>query len=395
MATQIENAKNNVITSEIELVAQKENLEPKFIMEQVALGRIVILKNALRKNSIPVGIGEGLGIKINATIGTSNENSGLKNELEKAQLVEFMEADTLTDLSTGKGIDLTRKKIINSTTLPLGTVPMFQAVKEATEKNYDLINLDKDKIFSNIEKHLKDGVDFVSIHAGITKYSTQVMENTERKMGLISRCGSMLNWWVKKTGKENPLYENFDELLDLVKTYDATLSLGNGFRAGCIADSFDRAQIAEYIVNGELVERARKFGIQTMVEGGGHISFEKIASITKNIKEITNFAPLYMLGPIVTDVAVGYDNITSAIGATLAGYSGADFLCYVTPAEYLGYPDIEQVRQGIIAAKIAAHSANIARGDKDAIKRDLSMAIARKKFDIKEQKKQAIDRTVF
>lgn len=393
--TQIEKAKNKEITSEVELVSKKENLDPNMLMEFVASGRVVILKNNSRQNSIPIGIGENLTVKVNSTVGTTNKNFAIKKEVEKALLSEQLEADTLTDLSTGKGVDLTRKKIINSITIPVGTTPFLQTIKEITDKTHDLVNIDKENILSNIEKHCKDGVDFITLHAGMTKNNAYQYDETQRKMGLVSRCGSVLNWWMKRTEKENPMYENFDEILEILKAYDVVLSLGNGYRAGCIHDSMDRAQISEFVVNGELVQRARQMGVQVMVEGGGCMPYNKIADYTRTIKEITSHAPLYMLGPIITDIGIGYDDYTSAMGAMQAGLYGADFICSVSPLEYIDYPDMENLKKGIIVSKLVAHGINISRGLKEEIKRDDLMANAKKAFNTKEQRRYAIDSDVF
>ena len=393
--TQLESAKNKEITNEVDIVSKRENLDSKFVMELVASGRVVILKNNSRKNALPTGIGENLMVKINGTVGTTNKNTAIKQEIEKAELIESLEVDTLTDLSTGKGVDLTRKKIINSITIPIGSTPFLQTIKEVSDKTCDLVNIDKDYILSNIEKHLRDGVDFITLHAGMTKNNAYQYDETERKMGLVSRSGSILNWWMKQTEKENPMYENFNEILDLLKMYDAVLSLGNGYRAGCICDFMDRAQTAELIVNGELVQRARQMGVQVMVEGGGYVPYNKIEVYTKTIKEITSHAPLYMLGPIVTDIGIGYDDYTSAIGSVQAGLYGADFISVITSSEGMDYPNMETLKRGITVSKLVAHSINISRGIKEEIKRDDLMAVAKRSFNTKDQKKYAIDSTVF
>ena len=299
------------------------------------------------------------------------------------------------DLSTGADIDDVRRKIIASTKLPIGTVPIYQAGKEALDEFRDISKLSKDKLFSDIEKQCKDGVDFITVHCGVTKFVVEQLEKQGRICDIVSRGGSMLACWIKSTGRENPLYEYYDELLEIARTYDCTLSLGDGLRPGCIADAGDRAQVAETIVLGELVKRARDYGVQTMVEGPGHVPINKIPSMIETIKVLTDNAPLYVLGPLVTDIAPGYDHITSAIGGTLAAIHGADFLCYVTPAEHLGLPNVKEVREGIIASKIAAHAADIGRGNEKAIEQDRNMSIARKNLDWDSQAKYAIDKCVF
>ncbi len=395
MTTQIIEAKKGNITPEMFAVAEKEGFTKEEIIQKIASGRVVILKNNRRENVVPTAVGEGCSVKVNANIGTSLEKSNVKEELDKVKIIESTGADVLMDLSTGDNIDETRRAIISSTKLPLGTVPMYQAGKEAIDISKTLAKLSKDKLFEDIEKQCKDGVDFITVHCGVTKFVVDQLQKQGRIMDIVSRGGSMLACWIKATGNENPLYEYYDELLDLVKAYDCTLSLGDGLRPGCIADAGDRAQVAETLVLGELTKRAREAGVQAMIEGPGHVSLDKIPSMIETIKVLTDYAPLYVLGPLVTDIAPGYDHITSAIGGTLAAYHGADFLCYVTPAEHLGLPDVKQVKEGIIASKIAAHSADIARGNKNAIQKDLNMAIARKNLDWVAQKECSIDKCIF
>ena len=389
--TQIISAREGIITEEMKYVADYEGVEPEFVRKGIEDGSIVILKNNQRKDSIPVGVGAGLSVKINANIGTSNERSGLEEELKKVKIIEETGADVLMDLSTGKGIDDVRAQIIASTRLPIGTVPMYQAGKEALDEFKNITKLSKEKLFSDIEKQCKDGVDFITVHCGVTKFVIDQLEKQKRVTGIVSRGGAMLACWIKATGRENPLYEYYDELLDIVKKYDVVLSLGDGLRPGCGADAGDRAQVAETIVLGELVKRAKEKGVQAMVEGPGHVPLNLIPSMIQTIKQLTDNAPLYVLGPLVTDIAPGYDHITSAIGGTLAALHGADFLCYVTPAEHLGLPTPEQVREGIIASKIAAHAADVARGNKKAIEMDKKMSIARKDLDWEGQRALALD----
>lgn len=395
MTTQIIEAKNGKITPEMFAIAEKEGFSKQEIIEKVASGRVVILKNNRRENVVPTAVGEGTTVKINANIGTSLERSSIEEELDKVKIIEATGADVLMDLSTGENIDEIRKQIIAATNLPIGTVPMYQAGKEALDFHKDLGKLSKEKLFSDIEKHCKDGIDFITVHCGVTKFVVEQLEKQGRTTNIVSRGGSMLACWIKATGRENPLYENYDELLELAREYDCTLSLGDGLRPGCTADAGDRAQVAETLVLGELVKRAREAGVQTMVEGPGHVPLNKIPAMIETIKVLTDYAPLYVLGPLVTDIAPGYDHITSAIGGTLAAYHGADFLCYVTPAEHLGLPDVKQVREGIIASKIAAHAADLARGNKKAIEQNLNMSIARKDLDWERQRKYAIDKCVF
>lgn len=393
--TQLIKARNGEITPEVEAIAQKEDICPKELMKKVAEGSVVVLKNINHKNVIPTGVGEGLSIKINANIGTSNERSTTQEELKKLQIVQETGADAVMDLSTGINIDQTRAEIMKHCHIPIGTVPMYQAGKEAIDGHRSILELDKDKLFSDIEKHCRDGVDFITVHCGVTKQVVDFLKEQRRITDIVSRGGSMLASWMLGNNKENPLYEFYDDLLDIAKTYDTTLSLGDGLRPGCGADAGDRAQVAETLYLGELVSRARKAGVQSMVEGPGHVPLNLIPSMIETIKTLTQNAPLYVLGPLVTDIAPGYDHITSAIGGTLAAYHGADFLCYVTPSEHLGLPNCAQVREGIITAKIAAHAADVAKGRKASIERDRQMSIARKNLDWAKQKEFAIDKTVF
>ncbi|MDR0927344.1 MAG: phosphomethylpyrimidine synthase ThiC [Ignavibacteria bacterium] len=393
--TQIEQAKNNIISPEVAAIAKKEFVDADILRQRVASGRVVVLKNNTRKNVIPTGVGEGLHIKINANIGTSQESSSNAEELEKVKIIETTGADALMDLSTGSNIDDTRMQILAATHLPLGTVPMYQAGKEALDEKHDIATLSADKIFSDIEKHCKTGVDFITVHCGVTRFVVEQVEKHKRVTGIVSRGGSMLAAWMKATGNENPLYEYYDRLLEIAHTYDVTLSLGDGLRPGCGNDAGDPAQVAETIVLGELVKRARNAGVQAMVEGPGHVPLNKIQSIIQTIKVLTDYAPLYVLGPLVTDIAPGYDHITSAIGGALAATYGADFLCYVTPKEHLGLPEVQDVREGIIAAKIAAHAADVANGRADAIERDRLMSAARHNLDWAKQKEYSIDQCIF
>jgi len=393
--TQIISARKNELTPEMAAVAKKEGICPNELMQKVAEGKIVILKNTLRENVIPTGVGEGLSIKINANIGTSSQRSCIEEELIKLEAAEKAGADAIMDLSTGENIDKTRKEIISKATVPIGTVPIYQASVEAIRDKSSVLELDKDKIFSAIEAHCKSGVDFITVHCGVTKAVVSALKEQGRVTGIVSRGGSMLASWITGHGIENPLYENYDELLEIAKAYDVTLSLGDGLRPGCGADAGDRAQVMETIILGELVNRARKAGVQSMVEGPGHVPLHLVSGMIQTIKTLTQGAPLYVLGPLVTDIAPGYDHITSAIGGTLAAMSGADFLCYVTPSEHLGLPGLEQVKQGVVASKIAAHAADVANGRKEAIERDRLMSVARMELDWTKQAEYAIDKDIF
>ncbi|MDD3419019.1 MAG: phosphomethylpyrimidine synthase ThiC [Candidatus Gastranaerophilales bacterium] len=393
--TQLISARNGQITPEMEEIAIKEGVSPKELMQKVAAGKVCILKNINHKNCIPVAIGEGMSIKINANIGTSRDRSSNEEELEKLKVVQETGADAVMDLSTGMNIDSTRQAILKECYIPIGTVPIYQAGKEAMDGHGSILDLDKDKFFSDIEKHCRDGVDFITVHCGVTRQVVNFLREQGRICDIVSRGGSFLAAWIIGNNRENPLYEFYDDLLDIAKTYDTTLSLGDGLRPGAGADAGDRAQVAETLYLGELVSRARKAGVQTMVEGPGHVPLNKIPSMIETIKYLTDGAPLYVLGPLVTDIAPGYDHITAAIGGTLAAYHGADFLCYVTPSEHLGLPNAEQVKQGIITCKLAAHAADVAKGRPQSVERDRQMSIARKALDWETQKKYALDKTVF
>ncbi len=393
--TQMDMARKNELTPEMLAIAEKEDINPRELMQKVAQGTVVILKNNVHHNIIPTGVGEGLSVKINANIGTSNERSTDEEELCKLRITEKNGADTVMDLSTGKNVDKTRKIILESSSIPVGTVPIYQAGIETISQRQSIMELTGDKIFEVIEKHCRSGVDFITVHCGVTKEVVRYLKEQTRVTGIVSRGGAMLASWIQGHNLENPLYARYDELLDLAKTYDVTLSLGDGLRPGCGADAGDRAQVAETIVLGELVNRARKAGVQSMVEGPGHVPLNLIQGMIETIKKLTQNAPLYVLGPLVTDIAPGYDHITSAIGGTFAAFCGADFLCYVTPSEHLGLPDLEQVRQGVITSKIAAHAADVARGRAKSIQLDLEMSKARKALDWSLQAKYAIDKEVF
>ncbi len=393
--TQIKSAQKNELTSEAEQIAQKEGISPEDLMKKVAAGKIVILKNINHKDITPIGVGEGLSIKINANLGTSKERSCLEEEVKKLEVAQQTGADTAMDLSMGNDIDNTRKVILEKSKIPIGTVPVYQIGVEALKNQESFMEVDKDKIFRVIEDHCRDGVDFITVHCGVTKGVIKCLEQGNRITGIVSRGGSMHASWIKKHQKENPLYEYFDELLDIAKTYDTTLSLGDGLRPGCGADAGDRTQVAETIVLGELAQRAQKAGVQAMIEGPGHVPLNLVTGMIETIKTLTKGAPLYVLGPLVTDIAPGYDHITSAIGGTVAAMAGADFLCYVTPSEHLGLPTLDQVRQGVIASKIAAHAADVAKGRKDAIEQDRLMSIARMNLDWEKQAEYAIDKEVF
>lgn len=388
--TQLEYARKGQITKEMEIVAKEENIDIQKLIRRVAKGYITIPKN-INSKSIPKGIGKGLTTKINANIGSSSEIEDINVEVEKAKIAVQYGADALMDLSTGPNLKAIREKIMQAVNIPIGTVPIYEAAVCASKEKGAVINMDEDDMFNAIINQAKEGVDFMTIHSGITRDTVEKVKNSDRIMGIVSRGGSFLAAWILQNDKENPLYKNYDYLLEIAHEYDVTLSLGDGLRPGCLADASDVPQIQELITLGQLVERARDAGVQVMVEGPGHVPMDQIQANMKIQKTICKGAPFYVLGPIVTDLAPGYDHITSAIGGAIAASSGADFLCYVTPKEHLAIPDIEAVKEGIIASKIAAQAADVANGVKSAWNNELKMAKARRCFDWEKQFELAFD----
>ncbi|MHA1238836.1 MAG: phosphomethylpyrimidine synthase [Candidatus Odinarchaeia archaeon] len=385
-------AKKGVITEEIKKVAEIEGIAPEKIMRGVAKGRIVITKNVVRENVKPLGIGKGLYTKVNANVGTSADIADINLEVEKAKVAVKFGADTVMDLSTGGNIDSVRTAIIRNLDVPVGTVPIYQAAINALNKKGAIVDMSEDDMFNAIIKHAKDGVDFVTVHCGVTKGIVEKMKSHPRLMGMVSRGGTFHAAWILHNGEENPLYKNFDYLLEIAKEYDLTLSLGDGLRPGCIADATDWAQIQELLEISHLVKRARNSNVQAMVEGPGHIPLNEIEANVQIQKALCDEAPFYVLGPLPTDIAPGYDHIVAAIGGALAGLAGADFLCYVTPSEHLGLPSIQDVKEGVIAAKIAAHIVDIAKGKPKAVEKDFEMAKARADLDWEQEFSYAIDR---
>ncbi len=391
MKNQIMAARAGKITPAMEKVAHDEGIDKELLRQNVAEGKATILANNRHKNFTPKGVGKGLSVKVNANIGTSSERIDIDAELEKLEMATKAGADTVMDLSTGGNLDEIRKIIIGKSKIPIGTVPIYQAAVEAVKKRKSINNLDPDEFFEVIEKHGTDGVDFITVHCGVTRRSIERLKNQGRITGIVSRGGAFLTDWIIVNNKENPLYEQYDRLVKIAKKYDMTLSLGDGLRPGCIADATDRGQIEELIILGELCEEAIKNGVQVMVEGPGHVPINQIETNMKLQKRLCNDAPFYVLGPIVTDIAPGYDHITSAMGGALAGYYGADFLCYVTPSEHLGLPAPKDVWDGVMVTRIAAHAADLARGNEKAFQQDKSMSMHRKNLDWEGQIKCAID----
>lgn len=391
--TQILEARKGNTTPQMRRVAEKEGVSVEQIAEGLVKGTIVIPANRYHANLDPVAVGTGLRTKVNANIGTSTYFPDIERELNKLWLAVEAGADAVMDLSTGSGLDIdrSRRRIMAAATVAVGTVPIYQVTIEAIEKRGSIVEMTPEDMFEVIERQAKDGVDFMTVHSGITLESIARLQKQGRVTDIVSRGGSFLTGWILHQGKENPLYDQFDRLLEIAREYDVTISLGDGLRPGSLADATDRAQIQELIILGELVDRAREAGVQVMVEGPGHVPFDQIEANIKIQKTLAKGAPFYVLGPLVTDVAPGYDHITSAIGGTLAAVAGADFLCYVTPAEHLGLPTPEDVREGVVAARIAAHAADLVKGVKGAWEWDLAMAKARKALDWDKQIALAID----
>jgi len=389
--TQLSEAKKGRITSEMRKVAKEEGLDPEFIRDGIAKGEVIIPKNTKHNLPQPKAIGKGTKTKVNTNIGTSTDYVDLDYELKKLKIAQEAGTDTVMDLSTGGDLDMIRRTILKSCRLPLGTVPVYQAAVETIAETGALVKMKLDKIFGVIERQAEDGVDFVTVHCGLTRETLERLKGEGRITDIVSRGGAFLTTWMVANDKENPLYEQYDRLLEIAKRYDLTLSLGDGLRPGCLADSTDRAQIQELILLGELAKRAWEAEVQVMIEGPGHIPFTEVKTNVLLEKKLCHNAPFYVLGPVVTDVAPGYDHITSAIGGAYAASSGADFLCYVTPGEHLRLPTLEDVKEGVMATRIAAHVGDIAKGVKGAMEWDNRIATSRKKRDWGKQIKLALD----
>jgi phosphomethylpyrimidine synthase len=391
MENQLVRAREGQITRAVEQIAQDEVFDKERLRELVASGKVAVLENNRHKDFTPKGVGKNLSIKVNANLGTSPECVDIKLEIEKLNMAMEAGADTIMDLSTGGDLDEIRKTIIAHSKIPIGTVPIYQAAVEAIKKNQTITKMDPEQFFEVIEKHGESGVDFITVHTGVTRQALERLKIQGRVTDIVSRGGAFLAEWMIVNQRENPLYEQFDKLVAIAKKYDMTLSLGDGLRPGSTGDATDRAQIQELITLGELCEEAWRNGVQVMIEGPGHVPLNLIEGNMMLEKKLCKEAPFYVLGPIVTDIAPGYDHITAAIGGALAGLYGADFLCYVTPSEHLGLPSPADVREGVIVARIAAHAADIARGNEKAIERDRQMSRFRKALDWEGQLRMAID----
>jgi phosphomethylpyrimidine synthase len=369
--TILEEARKGRVSPPIEAAARREGMEPAKLAGLVAAGRAVVPGNIRREGLAPMGIGEMLGVKVNVNVGTSKSLHSPEGELEKALAAVAAGADAVMDLSTGGDLDAVRRKILEAVSVPVGTVPIYNAAVEN--------NLTSQALFNALEKHAKDGVDFVTVHAGVNKNSLERLANDPRVMGVVSRGGSLTMKYISETGEDNPYYAEYDYLLEMAREHELTLSLGDGLRPGCIEDASDRAKYMEFIMLGELVKRAREAGVQAMVEGPGHVPADEIKTSVKAMKHLTQGAPIYLLGPLVTDIAPGYDHITAAMGGVIAGMAGADFLCATTPSEHLDLPTREDVIEGTYVTRIAAHAADLTRpGVRERAQEwDLQMARAR------------------
>jgi len=388
--TQLRAAKDGNITPEMERVAKDELIDVQELRELIAKGQVVIPKNINRDFDVRA-IGKKMKTKVNANIGTSGDCPFIEMELKKLDAAIKAGADSVMDLSTGGDLNEVRRAIEERCSVMLGTVPIYAVAAELAMKDLTTDNIDEELLLRNIEKQCREGVDYITVHCGITRESVARMDNSDRVTGIVSRGGSILANWIRKNGKENPLFEYYDDLLAIAYKYDVTLSLGDGFRPGAIADATDRPQIDELIILGELAKRAYDKDVQVMIEGPGHVPLSQIKANMQIQKSLCNEAPFYILGPLPTDIAPGYDHITAAIGGAVAGAAGADFLCYVTPAEHLCLPDEKDVHEGVIASRIAGHIADIEKGIPGAFERNVEMSVARKELDWEKQFELSID----
>ncbi|MEK6796928.1 MAG: phosphomethylpyrimidine synthase ThiC [Spirochaetota bacterium] len=389
--TQRENAIAGIITPEMRSVSEREHIDGTLLCERIRAGEISLVRNRLRSIP-PLGVGRGLSVKVNANIGTSRLASNPEFEMEKMRVAIRYGADAIMDLSTGGDLAGIRSRILKECTVPIGTVPIYQAAHDVIKAARAPSSLTAKELIDTITRQAEEGVDFMTIHSGINRETLARYEKSTRIVGCVSRGGALLLEWMTLNGRENPLYEQYDEILDILHEYDVTISLGDGMRPGSLHDATDRTQISELIVLGELAERALAKGVQVMIEGPGHVPLHEIEANIILQKKLCNNVPFYVLGPLVTDVAPGYDHITGAIGGAIAAKTGADFLCYVTPAEHLRLPDLEDVKEGVIAFKIAAHAADIAKGIPGAMEWDIAMSKRRKALDWNGQFELAMDR---
>lgn len=389
--TQLEYARKNILTPLMKRVASQEGLDPKLILKRLRDGTVVIPLNKRHRIKKPCAIGLGLSTKINANIGTSTDKSELADELEKLEIATKFGADTVMDLSVGGNLQKIRSQILAHSPVPVGTVPIYEIAVNAQKKKGNFLKFSLQEILDTLELQASGGVDFFTIHAGVTTKSLQTLKKSKRILDIVSRGGAIIASWMSQQKKENPFYENFDRILDIAYKYDVCLSLGDGLRPGSILDATDNAQISELKILGELALWAKKRFVQVMIEGPGHVPLDQIKKNILLEKQICRQAPFYVLGPLVTDVAAGYDHISASIGGALAASYGADFLCYVTPSEHLRHPSIQDVREGVIAARIAAHAADIVKGIRQAKDWDKNISSARKNRNWKKQIALSID----
>ena len=389
--TQLASAKKNITTNIVRAIARREGVLPEYLRAGIKKGTIVIPLNNSRRITRPCAVGSGLRTKINANLGTSTDNPNINKELEKLRIAIKYGADAVMDLSVGGDLKKIRQTIINNSSVPVGTVPIYEVAVRAQESNNDFLEFGIEEIVEVLKCQAEDGVDFFTIHAGVTRASLRELKKKKRILNIVSRGGAILASWIDRHKRENPFYEHFDRILELAARHDITISLGDGLRPGSVLDATDGAQIAELKILGKLALRAREKNVQVIIEGPGHVP---INQIKKNIlleKKICRGAPFYVLGPLVTDIASGYDHISSAIGGAIAASEGADFLCYVTPSEHLRHPSSDDVRVGVIASKIAAHAADIAKGIKGALQQDTLISEARRCRDWKKQIDLCVD----
>ncbi len=388
--TRIELARKGIITDEVRAVAEDERFDPEQLSKDIADGVTVISRN-INHDIKPLGIGRGLRTKVNANIGTSKDRVSIEEEMEKLDVLIKYGADAVMDLSTGGPITEIRKRLMDRSTISVGTVPIYQAVAKAAEEKGSIAKMTADDLFDAIEDHARERVDFVTVHCGLTQRTIETLREEGRILDIVSRGGSFLIEWMIYNEKENPLYEQYDRLVEISKKYDLTLSLGDGARPGCLSDATDRTQLEELLTLGKLTDIAVKEGVQVIIEGPGHVPLNQVELNMKIKTEICTGAPFYVLGPLVTDIAMGYDHVAAAIGGAVGAAAGADFLCYVTPSEHIRLPTVEDVKEGVIVSKIAAHAADIAKGVKGAIEIDNEMARRRKALDWNGQIELSLD----
>lgn len=389
--TQLEMARRGFISEEVKWAAHWEGVLPSELSRRISRGTVVLPKNIHHELPYSYAIGQGLKTKVNANIGISEENSCLQSELEKMERAIASGAHALMDLSIGKDLDSIRREIILKSPVMVGTVPVYSLVSRKLEQGEDLRDLSSRDFIDELENHGRSGVDFITVHGGVTSFSVQQLKNSNRTLGMVSRGGALIKRWMEETGQENPYYNHFDQVLDICRAHDITLSLGDGLRPGAIHDAGDRAQMAELVILGDLAQRSRKSGVQVMIEGPGHVPYEDIAMHIKMMKRLCDGAPCYVLGPLPTDIAAGHDHITAAIGGSSAAVNGADFLCYVTPAEHLTLPNCQDVHRGVMATRIAAHIGDLSKGLYDETP-DHRISKARRDLNWQEIFKYSLDK---